>query len=167
MKTKNCITRILRGSNLALTVAALAAATMVSQANPQYKPTGDDGITASPKLRAQLDERKARLNTAPVMLPTMACAKCQDVWASVPVKGAKGGQILVAGGAPTQKIARHLCTGCETTITVVGHGKGTHDVATHKCASCGSQNLACCGTTTGAVATKGMEKNPLELAPVK
>lgn len=40
-------------------VAALAAMFGLSnQASAQYRPTGDDGIAASPKLRQQLDERK-------------------------------------------------------------------------------------------------------------
>jgi hypothetical protein len=42
-----------------LIVAALAATFgLAGRANAQYQPTGDDGITASPRLRQQIDERK-------------------------------------------------------------------------------------------------------------
>ena len=44
---------------------------LACQTNAQYKPTSDDGITASPRVRQQLDERMvaARL-TAPATLVT-------------------------------------------------------------------------------------------------
>ena len=64
-------------------IAALAGIAMfafTSSVLAQYKPTGDDGITASPKARALLDERKARLNTAVAAVASMPCPKCKDVW---------------------------------------------------------------------------------------
>jgi hypothetical protein len=46
--------------NKTLFPAALAAIlTLASNANAQYKPTGNDGITASPKVRQMLSERAA------------------------------------------------------------------------------------------------------------
>ena len=39
-----------------LTVTAITSL-FVSQANAQYSPVGDDGITASPKVRAMLNDR--------------------------------------------------------------------------------------------------------------
>lgn len=46
--------------NQFLFAATLAAAIgLASTASAQFKPTGDDGITASPKVRQQLNERKA------------------------------------------------------------------------------------------------------------
>ena len=167
MKT-NQITHRVRRLTLALAVS-LSAFALASPARGQfYKPTGDDGITASPKVRAQLNERKARIATPAPAVATMACPKCKDQYVTVPVKGAKGGQILMAGGIPTQKIAKHLCPGCDTTISVAGVGKAKHDVAIHKCDSCGSENLACCSTSgAGNVATKGMEKKSVQIAPIK
>ena len=165
MKT-NQATHGVRGFSLALAVCVSAFALIATASAQFYKPTGDDGITASPKVRAQLDERRARLQTTTAVVPSMACPKCTDHYVTVPVKGAKGGQILMAGAIPTQKIAKHLCPSCETTIAVAGVGKAKHGVAIHKCVSCGSENLACCGTKSGAVATKGMEKK-VEIAPVK
>jgi hypothetical protein len=40
-----------------LTGLAVAALIPVCQANAQYKPTGDDGVTASPRVRKALNER--------------------------------------------------------------------------------------------------------------
>ena len=148
-------------------VASIALLTFAGSARAQYKPTGDDGITASPRLRAQLDERNARLNpVAAVAAPTMACPMCKDEWVVVPDRLAKGAQIL-ASGAPVKRIARHLCAGCETTVTTQGLSKQTRtEVVIHKCTGCGAENLACCSTTPGhTVATKGMET--FQVAPLK
>ena len=50
-----------------LFAAAFAASLiLVSTANAQYKPTGDDGITASPKVRQMLDEKAAAKRVAAV-----------------------------------------------------------------------------------------------------
>ncbi len=162
MKTRIRISDVARGSTLALTLAALTTASL---ANAQYKSTGDDGIAASPKVRAQLEERKARINTA---APAMACPKCKDGQVSMPVKGAKGAQVLLAGGIPTQKVVRHLCASCDTTISIVGLSKATkRETTTHNCTGCGVENLLCCNTKTGSdAATRGME-NKFEIAPLK
>ena len=131
---------------------------MAGQANAQYKPTGDDGITASPKVRALLDERKPRHNTAAVP-DSMACPVCKDQYVSLPLRGAKGGQILMARGTPTQKVVRHLCAGCDTTISVTGTGKAKHNVVTHTCSGCGVEIAACCSSDPSSkVPTRGMEK---------
>ena len=152
--------------------AALAAIAMFAFAGPvlaQYKPTGDDGITASPKARAHLDERRARLNTAPATVASMPCPKCKDKSVNVRKAHFKGAEALAAGGVPTEKVARHLCAGCESTIQTVGFSKQTkHDVVIHKCTSCGAELASCCNTTKGSeTATKGMEKNSVEIAPLK
>lgn len=51
-----------------VTAALLVTAASATLASPQYKPTGDDGITASPRLRQTLDERAAakRVTQQPV-----------------------------------------------------------------------------------------------------
>lgn len=91
----------------------------------------------------------------------MACPKCATEFVERAVVEMK------ATAPKTQLVARHLCNSCETTITVLGHGKAKHDVATHKCTSCGTDTLACCSTRKGDVtATKGMEKR-FEVAPLK
>src|SRR6266446_7930268 len=141
-------------------VASVALFAVTSSAQAQYKPTGDDGIAASPKVRYQLNDRNAGINIGPAVVPAMACPMCKDVWVILPDRHAKGAQVLVSGGVPTQTIARHLCAGCETTVTTEGLSKQTrHDVVTHKCTGCGAEILSCCRAKNGSrVATKGMEK---------
>src|SRR6266700_201336 len=139
-------------------IAALAGIALIAVANPvqaQYKPTGDDGITASPKVRAQLSELSAKAKTSLVAAGSMACPKCKDEWVILPNKQAKPAQFLLSHGVPTQKIARHLCASCETTISVQGFSKTTsHNVVTHQCNSCGALTVACCATVQrGDVAT--------------
>lgn len=149
-------------------VAALTGIALFSLAGPvqaQYKPTGDDGITASPRLRQRLDEynRNHSPAPAPAEIPQMACAKCKDKVTSRIDYSARG------ANKPTIRVVTHLCDGCGTDWTVVGHGKAKQSVATHKCTSCGSENLACCNTSKGSdVATKGMEKaKNFDVAPLK
>jgi hypothetical protein len=76
----------------------------------------------------------------PAQTKTMACAKCTYEWVARPIVQTK------ATAPRTEMVARHLCAGCETTITVQGTGKAKHDVATHTCNSCGAASLACCST---------------------
>jgi hypothetical protein len=76
----------------------------------------------------------------PAKAKTMACPKCTYEWTARPIVQTK------ATAPRTEMIARHLCAGCETTITVQGHGKVKHDVVTHACNTCGAASLACCST---------------------
>jgi hypothetical protein len=149
--------------SLIAALAGLALFSLAGTAQAQYKPTGDDGITASPKARQFLDERKrvsAATSTA-VDDKTMACPKCRDEYVKRTDTTAKG--VI----KPTIWLANHLCGGCDTTISVQGFGKAKHDVATHTCTSCGAENLACCNATKGSdVDTKGMEKK-FQVAPLK
>jgi hypothetical protein len=46
-----------RANKCFMTGLAVAALIPAFQANAQYKPTGDDGITASPRVRKTLNER--------------------------------------------------------------------------------------------------------------
>ena len=155
-----------RNKPLIAVLAGLALLAFASPTQAQYKATGDDGITASPKVRAQLDERKARLNTG-ATTAAMACPKCQDTWVAQADTNSKGLGARTLMGQTTKLVAQHLCPGCATAITVAGQGKAKYDVATHKCDSCGAANLACCGTAKGSdTATKGMEKK-IEVAPLK
>ena len=132
-------------------IAALAGIALIAVANPvqaQYKPTGDDGITASPKVRAQLSELSAKAKTSLVEVGSMACPKCKDEWVILPNKQAKPAQFLLSRGVPIQRVARHRCASCDTTITVEGLSKAIrHNVVTHQCNSCGAHTLACCGAS--------------------
>lgn len=145
----------------------LIAGLLVSQAQAQYKPTGDDGITASPRLRQQLDQRKARPSTK-VAAAVMACSKCQDTWVSLPLGSVLGSGGRALTGNTTQLVAKHLCDGCRVDWAVTGTGKAKQSVATHNCSGCGSTDMACCSAkgSVSNVATKGMQK-PVHVAPVK
>ena len=168
MKRANRITVSFRGVGLALAVAFIAGLAVVNQANAQYKPTGDDGITASPRLRQQLDERRrAQTPTTSTTPSSMACAKCQDILVSQPNTESKGVGARAMTGNTTKLVAQHKCAGCGVDWSIEGTGKAKRSVATHKCSGCGSENLACCSEKgAGTVATKGMGKK-LQVAPVK
>jgi len=49
-------------NSIMLAAAIVATFGLVSKASAQYQPTGDDGITASPKLRQMLNERTTGVN---------------------------------------------------------------------------------------------------------
>jgi len=153
-----------------LTGITIAVAMFAGLAQAQYKPTGDDGITASPRLRQMLNERNRVPATqpAPSDYKPMSCAKCKDVWVSSVDSFAKPAKVMMSGFKPTVTTAKHLCNGCDTRITVTGLSKATRrNVALHKCSSCGAETLACCNTKKGSeVTTKGMEKK-FEVAPLK
>jgi hypothetical protein len=70
----------------------------------------------------------------------MSCGKCKDELVTSKDMTARG------ANKPDVTVARHLCDGCKTTITTVGHGKGKHDVATHKCTASGAPSAGCCST---------------------
>jgi hypothetical protein len=147
-------------------LTGIAVLTLVSPVQAQYKPTGDDGITASPKVRAQLEERRAGKQPVAVTAPSMACPKCKDAWVAQVDKDPKGLGSRTLTDQTTKLVAQHLCQACAADWNVVGTGKARQSIASHKCTSCGAENLACCSKDSGAVATKGME-NKIEIAPLK
>jgi hypothetical protein len=83
---------------------------------------------------------------------SMACAKCKSVMVHN-VTTEKGHIKVMTVGE------KHLCPGCDSTITVVGTGKGKHDEVKHTCEKCGDDSVFCCATKPGEGKTKGMEKH--------
>ncbi len=168
MNTVNEISRMVRGSGLGLASILLAAFMTTWSASAQYKPTGDDGITASPKVRAQLDGRRvSATSVSTASTPAMACPKCTDGWVAVSDASQKGLGARTLMGQTTRLVAKHLCNGCGTDWNVAGAGKAKQAVASHKCTGCGAENLACCsGKSFGALATKGMDQQ-IQVAPLK
>jgi hypothetical protein len=170
MKDMKTMIKIARGVECSgLTLAAIFVAILMTAAlaNAQYRATGDDGITASPKLRAQLNERRTSATPASTTLVTMACAKCKDGWVAVGDTASKGSGARTLIGQTTRLIAKHLCDGCGAEWNVAGTGKGKQAVASHKCTACGAENLACCsGMASGTMATKGMDQK-IQVAPLK
>ena len=81
----------------------------------------------------------------------MACAKCKTV-ATTRVTTEKGHIKLMTAGE------KHLCAGCQSTIHIVGVGKGAKGEVKHVCDKCGDDSAFCCATKPGTGATKGMEK---------
>lgn len=130
-----------RPSSLALAATAIAVLALTSSAKAQYKPVGDDGIAASPKVRQMLNERRAFTAIATAAVPAMTCPKCADVRTTEVSRQAKGAEVLTG---VTNVTTRHTCAGCEVKWTVVGEGKGKHSVATHKCTADVPNNLVCC-----------------------
>ena len=120
-------------------VCALAL-TFGTAAYAQYKPAGDDGIAASPKVRQMLNERKASTAPAAITLPKMACPKCADIRTTEVNRQAKGAEVLA--GAATKTVTKHTCTDCSTKITTAGTGKAKHSVALHNCGA--DVTAACC-----------------------
>lgn len=132
-----------------LAIALLVGLSIPSEANAQYKPTGDDGITASPRVRQQLDERKAR---PAVITPAAhhACAKCKDTWVARRITEPKGIGARTQTGNTTLLVPKHLCEGCSTSWHVAGSGKAKRLVAKHKCTDSEAKSLACCAVTPAA-----------------
>ena len=151
-----------------LAVTLIAGITIGSSANAQYKATGADGITASPKYRQQLDERRAQQAIKPPIVATMACEKCRDQLVSVPNREPKGSGARALIGNTTVPVAKHLCEACSVDWKVAGTGKARSSVAVHRCDQCGSANLACCAKTgaLNKLSTQGMEK-ATNTVPVK
>lgn len=81
----------------------------------------------------------------------MVCAKCKSVVIQT-VTMENGHHKYVMPGS------KHLCPGCNTHITVIGHGQDPTRVVTHSCKACGDSSAFCCATKPGSGATKGMEK---------
>ena len=118
---------------------------------------------AEPFLSPRARENQVRVvpdSAAKAKAPAMPCAQCKDEFTTRVDFSTRG------ASKPTFPVVKHLCEGCKTTLSTAGFGKGLHQEATHKCTSCGSENLACCDTIKGSMAaTKGMEKQ--NVAPLK
>jgi len=125
-----------------MVAAAFAVFAVTTRASAQFKPVGDDGIAASPKVRQMLNERKASAASTAFQAPAMSCPKCADVLKTELNPQAKGAQVLT--GNASKLVARHTCAGCDTTIAIVGFGKARRSVATHKCTADVPNPATCC-----------------------
>jgi hypothetical protein len=127
-----------------LLIAGLCALTVSfgTAVHAQYKPVGDDGIAASPKVRQMLNERKASTAPAATAVRSMACPKCADIRTTEVNRQAKGAEILA--GAATKTGTKHTCTDCSTKIVTAGTGKAKHSVALHTCGT--DVKAVCCAS---------------------
>src|SRR5690348_1385520 len=114
--------------NLAAVLTGIALLSFVGTTQAQYKATGDDGITAAPKVRQLLDERRAAAAVAAAAdHKEMACPKCKDK--------ITGRVDYTARGAtrPVVQVTTHLCDGCGVERIVAGVGKTRTEIVAHKC----------------------------------
>jgi len=137
-----------------VTVTAMIAS-FVTQASAQYRAVGDDGIAASPKVRSMMMKPiTSRADVAGLKdgdMVAMACPKCKTIM--VTYVNTEKGHIKTTTTVPAD-----MCPGCEQKFTVVGEGKGKHDVITHVCKKCGSTDAFCCVMKKDGKPTKGMEQ---------
>jgi hypothetical protein len=111
---------------ISIMAAVVAALTIAGTASAQRQLVGEDGIAASPKVRAQFNER----TTAPAIAAPATvhkCAACTETLVTVVDKGTKGPNHLVT------KAFRHNCAGCNTKFVTEGTGKAKKDVTIHTC----------------------------------
>jgi hypothetical protein len=144
----------INGKNLIAALAGMAFLGLVTPVQAQNKPHADDRIAASPKVRQMLNEIKTREQAAalkPGDTLAMVCTKCKSVMLHN-VTTEKGHIKVMTIGE------KHLCPGCNTTIEVVGTGKGKHDEVKHVCKACGDDSVFCCASKPGSGSTRGMEK---------
>ncbi len=124
---------------LALSAALLALASDIAAAQ-------EVGSARGGAMKLLQRDRPAQVQPAEADVQIMSCPKCQDEWTTRPAdltRGA-GARALLTGAPATERVSRHLCEGCETTLEVAGHGKAKHQVVKHTCTTCGAENGACC-----------------------
>lgn len=100
---------IMKNLNKVVFAAAIAATlSLANSASAQYKPTGDDGITASPKIRQLLNERAAATLAAAVSTPSMTVTyrnPAEGVTASPKVYQMLAERKVVLSEAPATEVA--------------------------------------------------------------
>ena len=98
----------MKNLNKVLFAAAMAATvSLATTASAQYKPIGDDGVTASPKVRQMLNERAAAKRVAP---PTPSVTvtyrnPADGITASPKVRQMLAERKVVVGAAPETQVA--------------------------------------------------------------
>ena len=145
MKTTNKSTKWF--ISLALAVVAVVLVPADSSAQDKGSAKGGGQQLMKPVRTPQdLGELK------PGDMMVMSCPKCKNVTVSYVEPTFKATE-------PKDKVkAQHTCPGCNTSVTVEGHGKAKKDVLKHVCMTCGSKDAFCCVMKKGSDPTKGMEK---------
>jgi hypothetical protein len=98
----------MKNLNKALLGAAIAATlSLANTASAQYTPTGDDGITASPKVRQMLDERAASSRIAPANTTVAVTYRnpADGITASPKVRQMLAERRVVVSGAASIEVA--------------------------------------------------------------
>lgn len=128
------VTRCCPGPALVVALIMLVGSLAQAQESPTSRGAGAAKLIGQDKPRTAIVARTVA--TAP-----MSCPKCKSTWTARVDYSARGAV------KPKVWVEKHLCEGCETTISVVGHGKAKRDVASHKCTTCGEPDGACCVTS--------------------
>ena len=141
-----------RTSNNWFISVALAVATLIivpANSMAQEKGSAKGGAQQLMKpLRTPQDLGELK----PGDMMVMSCPKCKNVTVSYVEPTFK------ATESKDKVKAQHTCPGCNTTVTVEGHGKSKKDVLKHICMTCGSKDAFCCVMKKDSAPTKGMEK---------
>ena len=131
-----------------LLLAALIAAWLPATARAAEPPM--KGVEALARL-TQIKTPAEAETLKPGDTMAMVCAKCKSVMVHN-VTTEKGHIKVMTVGE------KHLCPGCESTITVVGVGHAAKNEVKHICGKCGEDSVFCCATKPGSGPTEGMEK---------
>jgi hypothetical protein len=146
MKTNNNLIRKLSlVSGLAI---ALAVAVGLPRANAADRMKGAEHLLHLQGIKTQAEAEALK----PGDTLAMVCTKCKTI--TIERVTVEKGHIKHL--TPGEK---HLCTGCNTYLKVVGVGKGSKDEVKHVCEGCGDDSAFCCATKPGSSPTKGMEKD--------
>jgi hypothetical protein len=151
MKTNKTVSRIVFGMGAAFVLATTALLPVTARAAEPMKPMkGGEHLVMLTHLntQAQAEELKPGDSIA------MVCSVCKSVMVHN-VTTEKGHIKIMTVGE------KHLCPGCNSTITTVGTGKGpkgAHNEVKHVCEKCGSESVFCCATKPGSKPTEGMDK---------
>ena len=129
----------------AIALALAASLPLTARAADQIKGGESQLSLAGIKTRGEAEALK------PGDAIAMVCAKCKSVMFHKVTKEKGHIDVMTIG-------EKHLCPGCNSTIEVVGVGKGKHDEVKHVCKACGDDSVFCCATKPGTGGTKGMEK---------
>ena len=136
MKTNRTVPKIILGMGAAFALAMAASLPLTARADEPMKPITSPADVAGLKAGDMV---------------AMACPKCKTIM--VTHVNTEKGHIKTATTVPAD-----MCPGCEQKFTVVGEGKGKHNVVTHVCKKCGSTDVFCCVMRKDSEATKGMEQ---------
>ena len=131
-------------AGLGLALALLASLALGARAADQVK--GGERLLQFNSITTPAEAEALKPGDAMAMV----CTKCKSVMVHY-VNTEKGHIKTMTVGE------KHLCTGCKSTIEVVGTGKAKTDAVKHVCKACGEGSVFCCATKPGAGSTPGME----------
>jgi len=147
MKTNRTAYKIILGMGAAFALAITASLPLAACADEPMRPMKGGEMMMMKPITSSTNVVGLKDGD----MVAMACPKCKTI--TVTYVNTEKGHIKT-----TTTGQEHLCPGCEQKFTVVGAGKGKHDVVTHVCKKCGSTDAFCCVMKKDGEPTKGMEK---------